>query len=260
MSHPAEPKLIVSVTHGEAVCERAVVADRAGRRMKGLIGRRVLPRGEGLLLRPAAAIHTGLMSFPIDAVFLDGDLRVLRVAEHVRPWRVALQRGARAVLELPAGECARRGVAVGDRLGVLTLAPALTRGGARASQRDEGQVRLHPMRVVLIGRDPHFRAAASALLVRRGCAVVASERPSRVVDLVVEKRADVVVIDAGASLTAAARTVATVEALVPRVGVVVVADDAERSLKNLPVLDKWGPFEILVAAIERAYGHTGAVT
>ncbi|MDX6642776.1 MAG: hypothetical protein QOD76_738, partial [Solirubrobacteraceae bacterium] len=87
-----------------------------------------------------------------------------------------------------------------------------------------------------------------------------SERPSRVVDLVVEKRADVVVIDAGVSLTAAARTVATVEALVPRVGVVVVADDAERSLTNRPVLDKWGPFESFFAAIERAYAHTGAVT
>ena len=48
------------------------------------------------------------MRFAIDAVFLDRDLRVLDVAAGARPWRMAGRRGARAVLELPAGEAARR--------------------------------------------------------------------------------------------------------------------------------------------------------
>ncbi|MBD0291782.1 MAG: DUF192 domain-containing protein, partial [Thermoleophilia bacterium] len=84
--------------------------------MRGLLGRTMLPPGEGLLLRPASSIHTAFMRFPIDAVFLDGEGRVLRIAASVAPWRAAGCRGARAVLELSAGESERRGVRPGDRL------------------------------------------------------------------------------------------------------------------------------------------------
>ena len=103
---------------GTVVVERCLVAERPFARMRGLLGRRELPSGEGLLLRPAGSIHTFFMRFPIDAVFLGGDGEVLRVVPEVRPWRTAARRGARAVLELPAGECERRGVESGERLEV----------------------------------------------------------------------------------------------------------------------------------------------
>jgi uncharacterized membrane protein (UPF0127 family) len=86
--------------------------------MRGLLGRRDLALDEGILLRPAGSIHTFFMRFPIDAVFLDREGGVLRIAQSVRPWRTAAARGARSVLELRAGECARRGLAVGDVLEV----------------------------------------------------------------------------------------------------------------------------------------------
>jgi uncharacterized protein len=101
---------------GRAVCERCLVAARPIARARGLLGRAGLDAGEGLLLRPASAIHTWFMRFPIDAVFLDDELRVLRVAPGLKPWRTAGCRGARAVLELSSGECERRGVRPGDRL------------------------------------------------------------------------------------------------------------------------------------------------
>jgi uncharacterized membrane protein (UPF0127 family) len=103
---------------GLVVCERCIVADSPLPRMRGLLGRRNLGSDEGVLLRPAGSIHTFFMRFPIDVVFLDRDGRVLRVAESVRPWRTAAARGARAVLELQAGESGRRRVAVGDVLEV----------------------------------------------------------------------------------------------------------------------------------------------
>ena len=101
---------------GRTVCERCVVAERMLPRMRGLLGRRELPAGDGLLLRPAPSVHTWFMRFPIDVVFLDRELRVLSVRGDVRPWRMASQRRARAVLELAAGEAARRGVTAGDVL------------------------------------------------------------------------------------------------------------------------------------------------
>jgi hypothetical protein len=84
--------------------------------MRGLLGRRGLPPGEGLLLHPAGSIHTFFMRFPIDAVFLDREQRVVRVAPHLGPWRTAAGKRAKFVLELAAGEAARVGVAPGDVL------------------------------------------------------------------------------------------------------------------------------------------------
>jgi uncharacterized protein len=101
---------------GRIVCERCVLADTALARMRGLLGRRSLPSGEGILLRPAASVHTAFMRFPIDAVFVDSELRVLKIAQNLRPWRAAGRRRAHAVLELAAGESARRGLKPGHRL------------------------------------------------------------------------------------------------------------------------------------------------
>jgi uncharacterized protein len=101
---------------GSIVCERCVLADTALTRMRGLLGRRDLPSGEGILLKPASSVHMAFMRFAIDAVFLDRDLRVVKIASDLRPWRAAGSRGAKAVLEIPAGEAGQRGVRVGERL------------------------------------------------------------------------------------------------------------------------------------------------
>jgi uncharacterized protein len=110
------PELTVSLRDGVVVCEECLVAATPYARMRGLLGRRSLPSGQGILLRPAASVHTFFMRFAIDAVFLDEDLRVVAITPNLRPWRAAGKRGARAVLELPAGECDRRGLSVGDRI------------------------------------------------------------------------------------------------------------------------------------------------
>lgn len=110
--------VITDPVRGAAVCERCVVADRAPARMRGLLGRSDLPAGEGVLLRPASSIHTLFMRFAIDAVFLDRDLRVVEVRSALPAWRMARKRGAKAVLELRAGEARRRGIEVGDVLAI----------------------------------------------------------------------------------------------------------------------------------------------
>lgn len=101
---------------GSTVCERCLLAETPLARLRGLLGRAALERGEGILLRPASSIHMWFMRFAIDAVFLDGDGSVLEIAANLRPWRLAGCRGAKAVVELRAGECERVGLAVGDRV------------------------------------------------------------------------------------------------------------------------------------------------
>ena len=109
---------------GSFVCERCLLAETPLTRLKGLLGRRELPPGEGLLLRPASSIHMFFMRFAIDAVWVDRELTVLKISSELAPWRTAACRGARGVVELPAGEAARRGIRVGERLGLRERAEA----------------------------------------------------------------------------------------------------------------------------------------
>lgn len=82
-------------------------------RMVGLIGRSRL-EAEGMLFDRCNSIHTFFMRMPIDVVFLDEERRVVRAVEDVRPWRPFVGcAGAASVLELPAGEIERRGIAPG---------------------------------------------------------------------------------------------------------------------------------------------------
>src|SRR5262245_46280826 len=90
---------------GRVLCESCVVADTMWRRLRGLLGRRRLPKGEGIVLRPGWSIHTAFMRFPIDIVFIDADQVVMRVVPRLGPWRTAFCRGAHDIVELAGGEC-----------------------------------------------------------------------------------------------------------------------------------------------------------
>jgi uncharacterized membrane protein (UPF0127 family) len=101
---------------GRVVCADCVVAERMLPRMRGLLGRKSLEPGAGLLITRTSSIHTFFMAFAIDAVFLDRDLRVHSVVANVRPARAVWRRGSRSVLELSSGEAARVGLEEGNRL------------------------------------------------------------------------------------------------------------------------------------------------
>jgi uncharacterized membrane protein (UPF0127 family) len=110
---------------GAVVCPRCRVAASLVSRTRGLLGVKALAADEGLLIRRTSSVHTHFMRFAIDVVFVDGDGRVATVVHELRPWRLAGCRGARDVVELPAGTCARVGLAEGAR---LVEAPAGTLG------------------------------------------------------------------------------------------------------------------------------------
>jgi len=100
---------------GQPVC-RARVARSFAARFRGLMGAADLPAGQGVLFPGTSSVHTHFMRFPSDVVFLDEERRIVAIRQALRPWRMASAKGARTVLELGAGECARLGVAQGDVL------------------------------------------------------------------------------------------------------------------------------------------------
>ena len=75
----------------------AEVARSFWARLKGLIGRRGLPSGRGLLILRCNAIHTFFMRFAIDATFYDKHDRVVKKVRNIRPWRPLVWGGLRAV-------------------------------------------------------------------------------------------------------------------------------------------------------------------
>ena len=83
---------------------RIIVADRFFTRLRGLLFRKPLAAGEGLILVPCSSIHTFGMGYSIDVVFLDPDCRVVRLVHALPPRRIRSAPGAKMVLELAAGE------------------------------------------------------------------------------------------------------------------------------------------------------------
>jgi len=75
---------------GGDIAERVEVASNPWSRFWGLMGRRGLDPGHGLLIKPCSSIHMFFMRFPIDVVFLDRDNVVVKVVHGIKPWRMAM--------------------------------------------------------------------------------------------------------------------------------------------------------------------------
>jgi uncharacterized protein len=241
---------------GEVLCERCVVADTMFRRLRGLLGRRSLARGDGIVLRPGWSIHTAFLLFPIDVAFVDPDQVVLKVVQNLKPFRASLCRGARDVVELAAGEAERRGLKPGDRLtwaarGVNGSMPA---SGSTPAGGPAAPAPTRPIRVLLASRDDDFVRLAHFLLTRNGFTVETTKKIENAVDLVGRYWLDVAVLDASDSLSKTARTVAAIEALHPQVALLLLSDgERPKPTERLEIGDKWEAMETLTEDIRRAY-------
>jgi uncharacterized membrane protein (UPF0127 family) len=100
---------------GTVLLDRVCFARRLTTRVRGLIGRTSLERGEGLAFREKS-IHMLFMRMSLDIVFVDRDLTVVKLVERLRPWRFAACASSRYVLEIAPGDVERLGLGIGDRL------------------------------------------------------------------------------------------------------------------------------------------------
>jgi hypothetical protein len=106
-----------NVDKGTMLVTRGTLASSFLARFLGLMGRRGVADGGGLLIASSSSIHSFFMRFRFDAIFIDKDGRVVKIVPAMRQWWIAFGgKGARDVLELPAGVAARTSTEPGDRL------------------------------------------------------------------------------------------------------------------------------------------------
>lgn len=221
---------------GAVLCEQCTLADSPMKRARGLLGRTSLPAREGLFLA-TSAIHTCFMRFPIDAVFLDKEMRVVKIVTDLRSWRIASCRGAKGVVEVAAGECVRQNLAVGEQLS-LGGGDTRTNGNAKT------------LRIVVSTRDRRFRRVAEFLLTRQGMRAEFERDTDAAVELAERTRPDVVLLDGSRSLASVARGLNRLSVLDPAIRVIVVGDGVVETPKTLSILPKWGPFAEILEAIQ----------
>ena len=106
---------VVNRTRGVVLAARAELADSIWTRFKGLMGRRGLPSGTGLVLKPGGGIHMWFMRMPLDVIHVDKRDHVTHVLHGIRPWRFGpVFVGTKYAIELPVG--AARSTQVGDEV------------------------------------------------------------------------------------------------------------------------------------------------
>jgi uncharacterized membrane protein (UPF0127 family) len=107
---------VVNVTQGTELARRARVASSFFERTIGLLATKTLPAGDGRWLFPCRSIHTLLMRYPIDVIFLDRTGVVL-YQRTLPPWRLSRWvGGANGAVELPVGTLEGTRTRVGDRI------------------------------------------------------------------------------------------------------------------------------------------------
>jgi uncharacterized membrane protein (UPF0127 family) len=86
-------------------------------RFWGLMLKKGVADGEGILLTRSSSIHSFFMRFRFDAIFIDKENRVVKIVPAMKQWRIAFGgKGAKDTIELAAGAAERANTQPGDQL------------------------------------------------------------------------------------------------------------------------------------------------
>jgi len=108
---------IINKNKNTILAENACVANSSFKRIKGLLGKKELLSFSALIITPCNSIHTFFMRFPIDAVFVDSNHKVVKTISNMLPFRISgIYFNARSTIELPAGTIKQTSTQIGDYL------------------------------------------------------------------------------------------------------------------------------------------------
>ncbi|MDP4092478.1 MAG: DUF192 domain-containing protein [Bacillota bacterium] len=108
---------IVNLTRNKSLADNCIHADSFLSRFKGLMLKKNISPGSGLLIKPCSSIHMFFMRFSIDVIFIDRDNVIIHTMSGIKPWHVSpFIKGSKSVLELPEGTIVITGTNKGDKI------------------------------------------------------------------------------------------------------------------------------------------------
>jgi len=123
LARPVGPQTIEIASKTGVHMFTVEVADNDADRAKGLMYRKELPEGRGMLFDfhrdQEVSFWMQNTYIPLDMIFIRGDGRILRIAENAEPLSTRLipsNGPVRAVLEVIGGTAQKLGIAAGDRV------------------------------------------------------------------------------------------------------------------------------------------------
>lgn len=135
----AGPQVHIHTAAGRDITLTVEVAATPAQRERGLMFRKSLPSGHGMLfVFPKAADHQFWMRntpISLDIAFIDDGYRIVGIQADTEPYserRLSVGKPSRYVLEVPAGFCAARGITVGDQVDLAGIDEVRSEAGAPA--------------------------------------------------------------------------------------------------------------------------------
>ena len=119
----ADPRVVEIATKTGVHAFAVELATTDAERAQGLMNRKELPEGQGMLFDFHRDQEVGFWMrntyIPLDMIFIRSDGRIMRIAEYTEPLSekiVPSTTPVRGVLEVIAGTARKLGIAVGDRV------------------------------------------------------------------------------------------------------------------------------------------------
>lgn len=111
---------LINKSKNKIIGDRIEIAETYCTRLKGLLGKKHLDIGEGLIIRPCNNIHMLFMNISLDIVFMSRSGEVVYLIKGIKPWRISpIVRNAYEVLELPVGIIEVAEIEIGDLITLI---------------------------------------------------------------------------------------------------------------------------------------------
>ena len=107
---------IINKDKNSVLARKGIEARTFLMRFLGLMGRKQLNLEGALIFHNASSIHTCFMRFPLDLVFLDRQMKVLRIVRNLNPWRLVCCFGCSVTVEFASGNKNLKNTEIGDHI------------------------------------------------------------------------------------------------------------------------------------------------
>jgi uncharacterized membrane protein (UPF0127 family) len=106
---------IYNSTQNNIIADEGKVAENFFTRSVGLLSRKSISDTEALIIKPCCSIHTFIMKFTIDVLFVNKKNEIVALYENMEPWRILpIHFSSHYVIELSAGQISAKNIQKGD--------------------------------------------------------------------------------------------------------------------------------------------------